>query len=229
MKHYRMGSKTKPSSATSRVPNRKPTAEELESYLGGHPSTSEKPRSTTSFELFPAPLDYQQPPNKPVDIETKHVLDNLFGLKSNDKFYAFLMDHAKLGVHINDFALCKNKLRIGPFHKANSTYDVNDYQASLIAQLNDHDEFCIDNNVLMDVASPLLHCTKEDFDRFKKAVPSKPSNSTPAKPKSTLSKPSTPSKPLIADPPHDLTPLDLIRIMLHGETTNLSPSSTTDG
>ena len=62
-----------------------------------------------------------------IEIETKHILDNLFCLKSNDKFYIHLMSNAKLGVHIDDYLILGNKLKC-----LNSIYDVNDHEASLL-------------------------------------------------------------------------------------------------
>ena len=58
-----MGSKAKPSSATSREKDRKLTIEELDRMLVGRmPFKSKKPPSETPLKLFSTPLDHQQPP-----------------------------------------------------------------------------------------------------------------------------------------------------------------------
>ena len=57
-----MGSKPKPSSATSREPDQKLTIEELDAMLGGRmPFKSKNPPSETSLKSFTMPLDHQQP------------------------------------------------------------------------------------------------------------------------------------------------------------------------
>ena len=48
---------------------------------------------------------------------------------------------------------------------------MSNYEASLIAQLDDYETFCHDNNVNMNTYFPLLECTKEEFNRFKRGEP----------------------------------------------------------
>ena len=96
-----MVSKTKPSSATSREPDRKLTIEELDRLLGGRmPFKIKKPPSKTPLKLFSTPLDHQQPSesinNSLIEddalaskVKTRkdatHVLDNLFDCDPEDE------------------------------------------------------------------------------------------------------------------------------------------------
>ena len=97
-----------------------------------------------------------------IEIETKHFLDNLFCLKSNDELYIYLMNHAKLGMHIHDYIVLGNKLV-----SSNSTYDLNDHEESLIEQLDAYNQFCYDNEIGMNELFYCLSCTKQEFDKFK--------------------------------------------------------------
>ena len=74
------------------------------------------------------------------------------------------------------------------------------YEANLIVQLDEYENYCFDEGIGMNHEFLLLLCTKEDFDRFKKAAPPKPSKSTSAKVEFTSSKPSAPSEPSDEDP-----------------------------
>ena len=107
------------------------------------------------------------------------------------------------------------------------SFQMSSCEANLIVQLDEHENYCFDEGIGMNCKFPLLLCTKEDFTRFKKAIPPKPSKSTPTKVKFTLLNPSIPLNPSHEDPPHDipsnLTPL---HTMLHGETMKPSPLRT---
>ena len=96
-----MVSKSKPSSATSREPDRKLTIEELDRLLGGHlPFKSKKLPSKTPLKLFSTPLDHQQPSesinNSLIEDDalaskdktrkdTTHILDNLLDCDPEDE------------------------------------------------------------------------------------------------------------------------------------------------
>ena len=73
-------------------------------------------------------------------------------------------------------------------------------EASIIVQLDEYENYYFDKGIGMNHKFPLLLCTKEDFDRFKKAAPPKPSKSTSEKVEFTLLKPSAPSEPSHDDP-----------------------------
>ena len=99
--------------------------------------------------------------------ETKHVLDNLFCLQPDSKFYAYLLENAKLGLSLMGYIISGKEMR----GENGSHFKMSDYEASLIAQLDDYEAFCCDNNINMNIYFPLLECTKEDFDRFKRDEP----------------------------------------------------------
>ena len=95
-----------------------------------------------------------------IEIETKHILDNLFNLQSNSKFYAYLLENSKLGIGVMDYIIIGKELR----GENGSCFEISDHEASLIDQLDDYEAFCHDNNVSMDSYFPLLKCTKEEFN-----------------------------------------------------------------
>ena len=99
--------------------------------------------------------------------ETTHVLDNLFCLQPDSKFHAYLLENARLGLSIMDYVISGKELR----GENGSRFEMSDYEASLIAQLDDYEPFCHDNNVSMDTYFPLLECTKEEFNRSKRGEP----------------------------------------------------------
>ena len=82
-------------------------------------------------------------------------------------------------------------------------------EASLMVQLDEHENYCFDEGIGMNHKFPLLLCTKEDFNRFEKAALPKPSKSALAKVEFTSSKSSTPSEPSYEEPPHDAIPSKL--------------------
>ena len=43
--------------------------------------------------------------------ETKHVLDNLFCLQPGSKFYAYLLENAKLGLSLMDYFISGKEMR----------------------------------------------------------------------------------------------------------------------
>ena len=59
---------------------------------------------------------------------------------------------------------------------------MSDYEASLIDQLDDYKAFCYDNHLNMDTKFPLLECTKEDFNWFKRSLLNSLSVGSPSKP-----------------------------------------------
>ena len=107
--------------------------------------------------------------------ETKHVLDNLFYLQPGSKFYAYLLENAKLGLSLMDYIISGKEMR----GENSSLFKMSDYEACFIDQLNDYEDFCQDNNINMDTYFPLLECTKEDFDRFKRGEPCEPNYQKP--------------------------------------------------
>ena len=76
-------------------------------------------------------------------------------------------------------------------------------------QLEEYENYCFDEDIGMNHEFPLLLCAKEDFNRFKKASPPKPSKATSKKVKFALLNSSTLSEPSHEDPPHDVIPLKL--------------------
>ena len=104
---------------------------------------------------------------KTVIAEITHVLDNLFCLQADSKFHAFLLENSRLGLSLMDYAISGKELR----GENGSCFKMSDYEASLIAQLDDYETFCHDNNISMDTYFPLLECTKEDFNWFKRGKP----------------------------------------------------------
>jgi len=100
-----------------------------------------------------------------IEIETKHILDNLFDLKPNSKFYAYLLGNSKLGIGIMDYIIIGKELR----GENGSCFEISDHEASLIDQLDDYEASCYDNQINMGTKFPLLKCAKEDFDRFKRS------------------------------------------------------------
>ena len=96
--------------------------------------------------------------------ETKHILDNLFNLQPDSKFYAYLLENSKLGLGVMDYVIIGKELR----GENGSCFEMSDYEANLLDQLDDYEAFCYDNQFHMDTKFPLLECTKKDFDRFKR-------------------------------------------------------------
>ena len=122
--------------------------------------------------------------------EVKHVLENLFCLKPSSRFYEFLLNNAKTGLGLNDHVILGKDL-IG---SNGSRFKLSNCKDSLIAQFNEYEDYCFDACVGMNHRFPLLLSTIEDFDRFKKAAPTKTSNH---------------SKPSHEDPLHDAIPSKL--------------------
>ena len=82
-----------------------------------------------------------------VEIETTHILDNLFCLKPNNELHAFLMKHAKLGVSITAYWTLGNELRLSSEGLAHA---MSDHETSLMEKLDAYEKFCIDNKIEMD-------------------------------------------------------------------------------
>ena len=100
--------------------------------------------------------------------ENKHVLENLFSLDSTSGMHIFLMHQAESGTGIEDFP--RKKLQI---LGSDREYCMTSNEANLMDQLMNYVHHFYDNEIAMHESFPLLVCTKEDFNYFKVACPSK--------------------------------------------------------
>ena len=82
-----------------------------------------------------------------IEIETKHVLCNLFCLEPCNEFYAFLMKHAKLGLISTAYWILGKELRLS---SNDLVHIMSDYEATLMEQLDAYNMFCYDNEIGMD-------------------------------------------------------------------------------
>ena len=46
-----------------------------------------------------------------IEIETKHILDNLFNMQPDSKLYAYLLENSKLGIGVMDYIILGKELR----------------------------------------------------------------------------------------------------------------------
>ena len=122
--------------------------------------------------------------------EVKHVLENQFYFKPNSRFYEFLLNNTKIGIGLNDCII----LEIDLIGSNGSRFKLRNCKDSLISQIDEYEDYSFDAGIEMNHKCPLLLCIKEDFDRFKKAAPTKTSNY---------------SKPSHEVPPHDAIPSNL--------------------
>ena len=103
-----------------------------------------------------------------IEIETKHILDNLFCLAPCNEFCDFLTKNAKLGVIITTYQILGKELRL---YSKYLVYIIGNYEATIMEQLDAYDMFCYDNEIGMDEEFYFSSCTKEAFDKFKKLEP----------------------------------------------------------
>ena len=82
-----------------------------------------------------------------VKIETKHILCDLFCLEPCNEFYAFFVNHAKLGVSITVYRVLGKELRLS---STDLVHIMIYHESTLMEQLDAYNMFCYDDEIGMD-------------------------------------------------------------------------------